>query len=59
METIYFLIIGIVLYFGADWILKRIERARGARFVHRDAIYFIIILTLAMASFYLINRVGT
>jgi hypothetical protein len=58
METIYFLIAGIALYFGSDWILDRIERARGSRFKHRDAIYFGIILTLAMISFYLINSIG-
>ncbi len=58
METIYFLIAGVTLYFGSDWILDRIERARGSRFKHRDAIYFGIILTLAMVSFYVINRIG-
>jgi hypothetical protein len=58
MEAIYFTVIGIALYFGADWVLNRIERARGARFEHRDLIYFGIILTLALVTFYLINHFG-
>jgi hypothetical protein len=56
VETVYFLIVGIALYFGADWVLNRIELSRGARFEHRDVIYFLIILVLAMATFYLIDR---
>jgi len=56
MEAIYFTIVGIALYFGADWVLNRIERARGVRFEHRDLIYFAIILVLALSTFYLINR---
>jgi hypothetical protein len=56
METLYFLAVGIALYFGADWVLNRVERARGARFEHRDLIYFGIILVLALATFYFISQ---
>jgi hypothetical protein len=59
MEVIAFTAVGIALYFGADWVLNRIERARGARFEHRDVIYFTIILVLALSTFYLINRLGS
>jgi TRAP-type C4-dicarboxylate transport system permease small subunit len=59
MEALYFTLIGVALYFAADWILNRIEQARGARFQHRDLIYFAIILTLALATFYLINHFGS
>jgi hypothetical protein len=59
METVYFILVGIALYFAADWVLNRIERARGARFEHRDLIYFAIILVLAISAFYLINRFGS
>ncbi len=55
MEIIYFTIVAIGLYFVADWILNRIEQARGARFEHRGIIYFIIILALALITFQLIN----
>ena len=59
MEALYFTAVGIALYFGADWVLNRIERARGARFEHRDLIYFAIILVLTISTFYLINRFGS
>lgn len=59
MEAIYFTLVGVALYFAADWILNRVEQARGARFQHRDLIYFAIILTLAVSTFYLIGQVRT
>lgn len=55
MDLIYFTVIGIGLYFFADRVLDRIERARGARFKHRDAIYFGIILAAALLTFSLVN----
>ena len=55
MEIVYFTLLGIGLYFAADWILDRIETARGARFEYRSIIFFVIILALALASFALIN----
>jgi len=58
MNAILYTVIGVALYFGADWVLNRFERARGARFEHRDIIYFVIILTLALITFYLINHVN-
>lgn len=55
MEIVYFTLVGIGLYFGSDWILNRIETARGARFENRSIIFFGIILVLAIASFQLIR----
>lgn len=55
MEIIYFTAVAIGLYFLSDWILGRIEAARGARFENRSIIFFIIILVLAIASFQLIG----
>ena len=55
MEIVYFTLVGIGLYFAADWILNSIETARGARFEYRSIIFFVIILVLALASFQLIN----
>jgi hypothetical protein len=37
-------------------VLNRVERARGARFEHRDLIYFGIILVLALATLYFISQ---
>ncbi len=55
MDLVYFTVVAIGLYFFSDWLLDRIEKARGARFKHRQAVYFGIILTLALITFTLIN----
>jgi hypothetical protein len=55
MDLLYFTVIAVGLYFLADWLLDRAERARGARFKHRDMIYFGIMLTVALLTFSLVN----
>ncbi len=55
MDLLYFTVIGVALYFFVDWLLDRVERARGARFKHRDAIYFGIMLVAALLTFSLVN----
>ncbi len=55
METLYFTIAAVVLYFVADRLLDRIEVARGARFEYRTLIFFAILLTLALVTFTLIQ----
>ncbi len=55
MEIIYFTLVGIGLYFASDWMLDRIEAARGRRFENRSVIFFVIILALALTTFQLIN----
>jgi hypothetical protein len=56
MELIAFTLAGIVLYFFSDWLLDRVEQARGARFENRSIIFFAIILALALVSFQVIGR---
>ncbi|GIX28336.1 hypothetical protein [Pelomicrobium sp. G1] len=58
MEIVYFTVVAIGLYFLADWILDRLERARGARFENRSLVYFAIILPLAVFTFWLINTLS-
>jgi hypothetical protein len=58
LQILLFTIVGIALYFGADWALRRIERSRGAPLPHRDLVYFAIILVLALASFEFLGRLG-
>lgn len=55
MEIVYFTLVGIGLYFVSDWLLDRIETARGRRFENRSVIFFAIILVLAVASFQLLG----
>ena len=58
MEIIYFTLAGIGLYFAADWILERIETARGARLEYRSIVFFAIILVLALVTFQLISQLN-
>jgi len=55
LEVIYYTLVAAGLYFMSDWVLDRIEVARGARFKNRNIIFFIIILVLAFCSFSFIN----
>lgn len=59
MEFVYFTISGIVLYFGSDWILNKIEDARGKRFQQRSVVFFTIIMVLAVSSFAMIQYLTT
>lgn len=58
MESVYFLLVGVVLYFAADRILDFIETRRGARFQQRSVVFFVILLVLAVVSFWLIQRMA-
>ncbi len=55
MEILYFTAVAIGLYFVSDWLLDRIETARGKRFEHRQLVFFAIILVLALATFQLMG----
>jgi hypothetical protein len=56
MEIVYFTLAAIFLYFGADWILKRIEAAAGRRLEHRNIVFFAILLVMSLTSFALIRH---
>ena len=56
MSAVYFTIVAIILYFAADWLLGRMEIAAGKRLEHRSLIFFVILLTLALSSFSLIQH---
>ena len=56
MEIVYFTLAAIFLYFGANWILNRIETAAGRRFEYRSIIFFAILLVMALTSFALIRH---
>ena len=55
MDIVYFTVIAIGIYFGADWILDFIERKRGARFENRQVMFFAIILPLALITFWVVR----
>jgi len=56
MVFVYYTIAGITLYLVSDWILNRIEIARGERLEHRSMIFFVIIFVLAVVSFPIIEH---
>jgi hypothetical protein len=55
VDIVYFTIVAIGLYIGADWLLERIERLRGRRFEHRQVAFFAIILPAALLTFWLVR----
>ena len=55
MDAIYFTLVAIVLYLFSDWLLQQIEIKAGKRLEHRSLIFFVILLTLALTSFWLIR----
>lgn len=55
MEAVYYTVVAVVLYVGADRILNRIEVAAGKRLEYRTLVFFGILSTLALASFAVIR----
>jgi len=58
MDAVYFFLVAILLYFAADWALRRIEAALGRTLEHRMLVFFVLLLTLALVSFALIRRLA-
>lgn len=56
MDIVWFTLVAIALYFGAERLLEWIERARGARFQNRQVAFFLVILPLALVVFWLMRR---
>ena len=57
MQFIVLTIVAIVLYFLSDWIVNRIEIARGERLENRTLYFFFILLALALVTFQVLERV--
>lgn len=51
MELVYYTVAGILLYWISNQILLGIERWQGKVFEHRSALFFVIILVLALTTF--------
>jgi hypothetical protein len=58
LDVIYFTVAGIALYVVSDWILQRVELRLGKRLEHRSLLFFAILLTLALSSFWMIRWLG-
>ena len=55
MDIVWFTVVAIAVYAGADALLESLERRRGARFDNRQVVFFAIILPLALAAFWLMR----
>jgi predicted PurR-regulated permease PerM len=58
MDIVWFTLVALGLYFGADRLLDWLERRRGARFQNRQVAFFAIILPLALAAFWLMRSLS-
>jgi len=55
-EVLTFTLVGILVYFAADWLLRQIEKFRGKEFAeYRSIVFFALFLGLVMFSFELIR----
>lgn len=57
-EILIFTLNAIVMYFVADWIVRRIEIRRGEVLKQRQAIFFVIILVLLLVSFQVLKALS-
>jgi hypothetical protein len=58
MQYLYYTVAAVVLYFGSNWILGQIEKARGKPFEsQRSLVFLLIIMTLAISSFKVIELI--
>ena len=55
MQIVYFTLVAALLYLLSNWVVDRLEIAAGRRFENRSLLFFAILLTLALISFYLIR----
>jgi hypothetical protein len=56
MNAVWFTVVGIALYFISDWVLERAEVTAGRRFEHRTLLFFVILLSLALITFAIIQQ---
>ena len=58
MEVLLFTLVAIILYLVSDGLVKAIEKQKGELLENRSIIFFIIIFTLAVTTFYLLQTYG-
>ena len=56
LQTAVFLAVAVFLYWLSDQILRRIEAWRGGLLESRTLVFFAILLTLAVVSFWMLAR---
>lgn len=56
MEILVFTLNAAVVYLLSDWLVRRIEAARGEALKQRQAVFFVIFLVLALVSFRILKN---
>jgi hypothetical protein len=55
VEIVVFTLNAIVVYLFSDWLLRTVETRRGTVTPYRQAVFFVIFLSLALLSFQLLR----
>ncbi len=55
-QVLVFTATAIVLYLLSDWILRMIEMKRGEVLKNRQVVFFVIILTLSVVTFHVLQE---
>ena len=56
MQYIMYTVTAVILYLLSDWILNQIEVAVGNRLKYRSVVFFVIIMSMALVSFNLLDQ---
>jgi hypothetical protein len=59
MEIIVFTLNAILIYLLADWVIRAIEQKKGEVLKHRQVIFFVVFLSLALISFNVLRTILT
>lgn len=54
-EILIFTLNGIFIYLVADWIVRTIESMQGGVLKHRQIVFFVVFLSLALVTFQLLR----
>lgn len=57
MEIIVFTLNAILIYLFADWVIRAIEKKKGEVLKHRQVIFFVVFLSLALISFNVLRTI--
>ena len=57
MEILIFTLNAIFIYLFSDWIIRTIEQSRGEALKHRQVVFFVIFLTLALVTFQVLQSI--
>jgi len=57
MQALYFVLAAVLLYFLADRVLDRIERAAGRRFEYRTLVFFALLFGSTLVAFWIMRLI--